>query len=235
MNPALEALKSIAPTISAGIISADLLNLESQLATLESSGVRILHIDVMDGCFVPPLTVGPAFIKALKTPLLKDAHLMIQNPLTKVAEYVAAGADLITVHVESDVHIHRVLHEIQLASTSASREVIRGIALNPGTPLHALEPILDEVELVLLLTIDPGWGGQKLNPACKKRLRTLQEMISASGRLILTAVDGGITRQNIEEVAQWKADLVISGSAIFERGAIQENAGHMLNALQRSH
>lgn len=235
MNPSLEAIKSIAPTISAGIISADLLHLGAQIRELEEAGIRMLHIDVMDGYFVPPLTVGPSFIKALKTPLLKDAHLMIQHPLTKVAEYVAAGADLITVHIESDVHIHRVLHEIQLASTSASKDVLRGIALNPGTPLEALEPLFDEIDLVLLLAINPGWTGQKLFSSCHARLKRLKEMIAASGRLILTAVDGGITRQNIEEVAMWKADLVISGSALFERGAIAENAAHMLGALRHAH
>ena len=234
MNHALEALKSVTPTISAGIISADLLNLGAQIAELERAGIKMLHVDVMDGCFVPPLTVGPAFIKALKTSLLKDAHLMIQDPLTKVADYVAAGADLITVHVESDVHIHRVLEEIRIAATKASRHVIRGVALNPGTPLEALDPLMEEIDLVLLLAINPGWGGQKLQQYCHARLLQLKEKIAASGRFILTAVDGGITRENIAEVAQWKADLVISGSALFERGAIAENVAHMLGTLQRS-
>jgi ribulose-phosphate 3-epimerase len=234
LTKALEALKSITPTISAGIISADLLNLGSQIAALEQAGIRMLHIDVMDGYFVPQMTVGPPFIKALKTSLLKDAHLMIQDPLTKVADYVAAGADLITVHLESDVHIHRVLQEIRIAASAASRDVVCGIALNPGTPLEALQPLMDDVDLVLLLAINPGWGGQKLLPACRIRLLRLKEMIAASGRTILTAVDGGITRGNIDEIGKWGADLVISGSAIFERGAIAENARHMLKALYTS-
>ena len=234
MTTALEALKSITPTISAGIISADLMNLGAQISSLEQAGIRMLHIDVMDGCFVPQMTVGPPFIKALNTRLLKDAHLMIQSPLTKVADYVAAGADLITVHMESDVHIHRVLQEIRIASSAASKDVIRGIALNPGTPLESLEPLFNELDLVLLLAINPGWGGQKLLPATRIRLIKLKEMIASSGRSILTAVDGGITRDNIHEVGRWGADLVISGSAIFERGAIAENAGSMLKALYPS-
>ena len=234
MTAALEALKSITPTISAGIISADLLNLGAQISALEQAGIRMLHIDVMDGCFVPQLTVGPPFIKALKTRLLKDAHLMIENPLNKVAEYVAAGADLITVHVESDAHIHRVLQEIRIAAKAVSRDVIRGIAMNPGTPLESLKPLFDELDLVLLLAINPGWGGQKLFPATRIRLLELKEMIASSGRSILTAIDGGITRDNIDEVGKWGADLVISGSAIFERGAIAENAGAMLKALYPS-
>lgn len=227
----LESIKESTPTISAGIISADLLNLGSQVSALEKAGMRMLHIDVMDGCFVPQMTVGPPFIKALKTSLWKDAHLMIQDPLTKVADYVAAGADLITVHLESDTHIHRVLQQIRLAAAAASRDVIRGIALNPGTPLETLEPLLDELEMVLLLAINPGWSGQRLQASSQNRLVRLKEMIASHGKLILTAIDGGITRENIQEVGRWRADLVISGSAIFERGAIAENASFMLNAL----
>jgi ribulose-phosphate 3-epimerase len=233
LTSVLESLKRITPTISAGIISADLLNLGAQISALENADVRLLHIDVMDGCFVPQMTVGPPFIKALKTPLLKDAHLMIQDPLTKVADYVNAGADLITVHLEADVHIHRVLQQIRLSAASASREVLRGIALNPGTPLEALEPLLEEVEMVLLLAINPGWGGQKLLQSSRQRLSRLKEMIAASGRSILVAIDGGITRENIAEVGQWGADLVISGSAIFEDGTIAKNASFMMNALRR--
>lgn len=229
--PLLESIKAAAPTISAGIVSADLLNLGSQIKACEDAGLRMLHIDVMDGCFVPQMTVGPPFIKALKTSLFKDAHLMVQDPLNKVADYVNAGADIITVHQEADVHIHRVLQQIKIAAAAAKREVVRGIALNPGTPLEALEPLMDELELVLILTINPGWGGQKLQPSSRQRLRRLQEMIAASGRTILTAIDGGITRDNIEEIAGWGADLVISGSAVFEKGAIAENAGPMLQAL----
>jgi ribulose-phosphate 3-epimerase len=226
----LESLKAIAPTISAGIISADLLHLADQIKALEDADIRMLHIDVMDGCFVPQMTVGPPFLKALKTPLLKDAHLMIQDPLTKVADYVGAGADLITVHLESDQHIHRVLKEIELAAKG--RKVFRGLALNPGSSLDSLEPLFDEVDLVLLLAIDPGWGGQKLFPNSRMRLARLKEMIAAHGREICTAIDGGITRANIEEVAGWHADFVISGSAIFEKGAIAENASLMLEALR---
>ena len=234
MTRLLESVKAISPTISCGIISADLLNLASQISILENAGLRMLHIDVMDGCFVPQMTVGPPFIKALKTSLLKDAHLMIQDPVNKVNDYVAAGADLITVHLESDVHIHRALQQISLSAKAAEREVLKGIALNPGTPLETLEPLLDEVDLVLILAINPGWGGQKFIPFSKKRFERLQEMIKASGRLILTAIDGGITRENIEEVGKLRADLVISGSAIFERGTIAENASFMMSAIKNA-
>lgn len=234
MTRLLESVKAISPTISCGIISADLLNLGSQISILENAGIKMLHIDVMDGCFVPQMTVGPTFIKALKTSLLKDAHLMIQDPLSKVNDYVAAGADLITVHLESDVHIHRALQQIKLSATAAGREVLSGIALNPGTPLETVEPLLDEVDLVLILAINPGWGGQKFIPFSKNRFERLKQMIEASGRTILTAIDGGITRENIAEVSQMGADLVISGSAIFERGAIAENAALMMSAIKNA-
>jgi ribulose-phosphate 3-epimerase len=230
----VETLKEIAPTISVGIISADLLNLGSQISLLKESGVRVLHIDVMDGCFVPQLTVGPPFIKALQTSLLKDAHLMIEDPLTKVADYVEAGADIITVHVEADTHIHRVLQQIRLSAETASRDVVRGVALNPGTPLEALEPLMDEIDLVLLLTINPGWGGQKVLSASKERFLRIKQMIRSSGRLILTTVDGGITRDNIEEIGNWGADIVVSGSAVFSKGAAAENARFMMSALHRN-
>jgi ribulose-phosphate 3-epimerase len=230
----LESVKALSPTISCGIISADLMNLGSQISILENAGIKMLHIDVMDGCFVPQMTVGPSFIKALKTSLLKDAHLMIQDPLNKVNDYVAAGADLITVHLESDVHIHRALQQIKLSAKAAGREVLSGIALNPGTLLESLDPLLDEVDVVLILAINPGWGGQKFIPFSKNRFERLQQMIAASGRTILTAIDGGITRENIEEVSKMGADLVISGSAIFERGAIVENAAFMMSAIKNA-
>jgi ribulose-phosphate 3-epimerase len=230
----IESIKALSPIISCGIVSADLLNLGSQISILENAGIKMLHIDVMDGCFVPQMTVGPPFIKALKTSLLKDAHLMIQDPLNKVNDYVAAGADLITVHLESDVHIHRALQQIKLSAKAAGRDVLSGIALNPGTPVEALEPLLDEIDLVLILAINPGWGGQKFIPFSKKRFERLQQMIEASGRTILTAIDGGITRENIEDVSTLGADLVISGSAIFERGAIAENAAFMMSAIKNA-
>ena len=148
------------------MITANLLSLGSEISLLERTGVKLAHVDVMDGCFCPMMTVGPPFIKAIKTSLLKDVHLMIEEPLEKVADYVAAGADIVTIHVEACSHVHRVLQKLGTLTNAndAERGIVRGVALNPGTPLEALEPLLDELEYILLLAVNPGWGGQKYIP-----------------------------------------------------------------------
>jgi ribulose-phosphate 3-epimerase len=230
----LQSLKQLSPTLSVGIITADLLSLGSELSLLERSGVKLVHIDVMDGCFCPMMTVGPPFIKALKTPLLKDVHLMIADPLEKIADYVAAGADIITFHPEACVHPHRVLQQMRNMTNAndPARGLLRGVALNPGTPLAVLEPLLDEVEVILLLAVNPGWGGQKFIPSTFDRIARAKQLIAASGREILLAVDGGITRSNIAEVARAGVDIIVTGSAVFDGKAAEENARSMLEAVK---
>jgi ribulose-phosphate 3-epimerase len=231
----LEQLKALCPTLSVGVLSADLSDLGRQVEVLREAGVQVLHVDVMDGCFVPQMTAGPPLLKALKgVPLLKDAHLMIDRPLNKVADYVAAGADIVTVHLESEpAHIHRVLQQVAISASSAGREVVRGIALNPGTPVDAVAPLLAEVEMVLLLAINPGWGGQKLSPEVRPRLDRARELIAAAGRTILTCIDGGVTRENIGEIGSWGADLVVTGSAVFEGKTIERNFRSMFESLRK--
>jgi len=230
----LQSLKQLSPTLSVGIITADLLSLGSELSLLERSGVKLVHIDVMDGCFCPMMTVGPPFIKALKTPLLKDVHLMIAKPLEKIADYVAAGADIITFHPEACTHPHRVLQQMRNMTNAndPARGLLRGVALNPGTPLAVLEPLLDEVEVILLLAVNPGWGGQKFIPSTFDRIAHAKQLIAASGREILLAVDGGITRSNIAEVARTGVDIIVTGSAVFDGKAAEENARSMLEAVK---
>jgi len=230
----LQSLKQLSPTLSVGIITADLLSLGSELSLLERSGVKLVHIDVMDGCFCPMMTVGPPFIKALKTPLLKDVHLMIAKPLEKIADYVAAGADIITFHPEACTHPHRVLQQMRNMTNAndPARGLLRGVALNPGTPLAVLEPLLDEVEVILLLAVNPGWGGQKFIPSTFDRIARTKQLIAASGREILLAVDGGITRSNIAEVARTGVDIIVTGSAVFDGKAAEENARSMLEAVK---
>ena len=157
-SSALARLASLAPTLSVGILTADLLALGADVARLEGTGVGMLHVDVMDGCFTPMMTVGPPLVKALRTPLLKDVHLMIQDPLEKLDDYVAAGADVVTVHAESCTHIHRVLQRLGTMQNAndPARGIVRGLALNPGTPIEAIVPLLDEIDLLLLLAINPG-------------------------------------------------------------------------------
>ena len=230
----IDLLRRSVPTLSVGIITADLLSLGSELALLERSGVRIVHIDVMDGCFCPGMTVGPPFIKAMKTPLLKDAHLMIADPLEKIPEYVAAGADIVTVHPEAGPHIHRALQQMRNMTNAndPARGLVRGAALNPGTPLETLEPLLDEIELILILAVNPGWRGQQFGPVAAERIARAKRMVKEAGREILVAVDGGVTRKNLNEVVKIGADIIVTGSAVFDGKAAEENARFMLKAVK---
>ena len=229
-------LATLSPTISVGILTADLMALGADLARLDGTGVEILHVDVMDGCFTPMLTVGPPVVKALRTSLLKDVHLMIRDPLGQLADFVAAGADIVTVHAESCDHVHRVLQQLGTMQNAndPGRGIVRGLALNPGTPLEAMEPLLDEVDLVLLLAVNTGWGGQRFIPATMGRLERARRRLEAAGRRILLGVDGGITRDNVGQLAGTGVDLVVTGSAVFDGKAPGENARHMLAALRRS-
>jgi len=232
----VDLLRRASPTISVGILTADLLALGGELRVLEEAGVQVLHVDVMDGCFTPAMTVGPPFIKALRTPLLKDVHLMIQEPLGKVADYVAAGADIVTVHAESSVHIHRVLQHLGTLTNAndPARGIVRGVALNPGTPLDVLDPLLDEVDLVVLLAINPGWGGQSFLASTNRRAAEVKAFIRRSGRDILLGLDGGVTRENIGAVAAIGADVIVTGSAVFDGKAAAANAAFMLAEVGRA-
>jgi len=233
--PSLVArLASLAPTISVGILTADLMALGADLARLDGTGVALLHFDVMDGCFTPMMTFGPPLVKAVRTPLLKDVHLMIDEPLEKLGDYVAGGADVVTVHAESCTHIHRVLQRLGTMENAndPARGIVRGVALNPGTPIAVLEPLLDELDLVHLLAINPGWGGQKFLPATMGRIADVRRLLVRAGRRILLGVDGGITRENVGTLAGSGVDLVVTGSAVFDGKAPAENARAMLAALR---
>jgi ribulose-phosphate 3-epimerase len=235
VSTVFDLLRESSPVVSVGVLTADLLSLGSELGLLERSGVKVVHVDVMDGCFCPMMTVGPPLIKALKTPLLKDVHLMIDEPLNKVADYVAAGADILTIHPEGCLHIHRVLQQMRTMknANSPERGLVRGVGLNPGTPLEILEPLLDELELILLLAVNPGWGGQKFIASTCGRVEKAKRMIADSGREILLEVDGGVTRDNIADVAALGADLIVTGSAVFDGKAAEANAGFMLEAVKK--
>ncbi|MEE2822174.1 MAG: ribulose-phosphate 3-epimerase [Acidobacteriota bacterium] len=231
---AFEFLRSIIPTISVGVNAADVMQLDSELALLEQTDVELAHFDVMDGCFTPMMTVGAPFIKSVRTLLLKDVHLMIEEPLEKVDAYVAAGADIITVHAESSIHLHRVFQKLggMQNVNDPARGLIRGIALNPGTPLNVIDPLLDEVELVMLLGINPGWGGQLFIPSTFSRVAELRKMIAAREKDVLICVDGGITKTNISDMAGVDIDVVVTGSAVYDGKDPVENARFMIERLQ---
>ena len=222
------------PHLTIGINTADLGHLADEVHVLEEARAEIIHIDVMDGVFCPMTPVGPPFIKAIKTPLLKDAHLMIVDPVDKVADYVAAGADIITVHVESTRHLHRVLQVLGKAENvnDPARGIIRGVALNPGTPVSAIEPLLDELEYVLILAVNPGWGGQKFIESTQRRLADAAQLIRRSGRKILLGADGGVTRENVARVATMGPNLIVTGSAVFDGKTPADNARHMLDRVR---
>lgn len=235
MGTTLDRLRSLCPTVSVGILSADPMRLGPELARLEALGVGLIHVDVMDGCFCPRLTVGDIYVKGLKTELLKDAHLMVREPLDQLPHYADAGADIITVHVEAAVHIHRVLQRLGALEHTAGpeRALVRGLALNPGTPVEWLtETLLEEVDMVSILGVDPGWSGQRMSPATITRVRRARERITALGKDILLCVDGGITRDNVAEMAEAGADIVAAGSAVFAGGAVEDNFKHMLDAVR---
>ena len=214
-----------APSLSVGVLTADLLRLGEELEALDSAGVTLAHVDVMDGVFCPQTTVGPPIVKALPDRFVKDVHLMVDEPLGKVGSYVDAGAGVITFQVESTLHPHRVLQSL------AGSGVVRGVALNPGTPLSVIEPLLDELELLLVLAVNPGWGGQSFIPSTEGRLADARALLA--GREIVLAVDGGITKANAEHVASLGVDLIVTGSAVYDGVAAADNARTMLEAVRR--
>jgi len=225
-----EYIRSISPAISVGLMSADFLNLGQAISTLEEAGVKLIHIDVMDGNFCPSLTVGPPVIKQLKTNMLLDVHLMIDDPLKTLAQYVDAGSQLLTIPYESTIHTHRVLQAIK----EMNSDIIRGIALNPGTEVGVIEPLLDELDMVVLLAVNPGWNGQKFIPAVKSKFEKLKKLVKSHDKDIITVIDGGVSLENIDDISLMKADIVISGSAIFKGNSVIRNVKLMVEALNRS-
>ena len=218
------------PRLSAGILTADLTRLGAELELL-SGRAHWAHVDVMDGSFCPQLTVGPAFIKAAaSTGVPVDAHLMVTEPLRFLPEVVEAGAAIVTVHAESSRHPHRALQELTRLSDRV-RPVLRGFALNPGTPVQVVEPVLDLIDLVLVLAVSPGWPGQSPAASTARRVAAVREITLGAGRQVLVGVDGGITLANAAEVAGWGADLVVSGSAIFDGKDAAANLSAVLAAL----
>ena len=227
MTVLLARLLGGGPTLSAGVLTADLLHLGSELERLEEAGVDVVHVDVMDGVFCPAITVGPPLVKAIPGSFVRDVHLMIEEPLEKLEPFVEAGAGILTFHVEATRHPHRVLQAL------AGTGVVRGVAVNPGTPLAAVEPLLDDLELILVLAVNPGWPGQRFLETTGDRLAAARALIA--DREIAVAVDGGVTRANAARVASLGPDLIVAGSAVFDGGDATDNARLVLDALRLGH
>ncbi len=233
---AFERIRAAAPALSVGIATADLSRLGAEVQLLERSGIPLVHFDVMDGRFAPAMTFGPPLVAAVRTSLLKDVHLMIEDPLATIGEYVAAGADVVTIHAESTRHPHRVLQALgpMKNANDPSRGLVRGVGLNPGTPLEVLDPLLGDCELVLLLAVNPGWGGQKFIPSTAERAAQVRRKIAASGRDVLLCIDGGVKRENIGAIAALGADLIVTGSAVFDGKDALGNARALQDAVRQA-
>lgn len=230
----IEELKAASPLVSVGVLTADMMDLRGQLKLIEDAGVRLLHFDVMDGRFCPLLTFGPPFVKAVETSLLKDVHLVIEEPLDQLDAFVAAGADVVTLHVESSRYVHRALQRLgELENANdPQRGIVRGIALNPGTPVETVRPLLDEIDLVFLVAVNPGWSGQPFAPCTSAKLVDLARMLDGVDREILIAVDGGIKKTNIGTVAGMGVDIIVTGSAVFDGKDPGGNAAFMIEAAR---
>jgi len=226
-------LKKSSPLLSVGIMSADLMRLDESVQTLRACGAKLLHFDVMDGCFCPQLTAGSFFVKGIKTTLLKDVHLLVEDPVRLITDFATAGADIITVHVDSGRHVHRALQLIaeQKNANDPGRGILRGIALNPGTPLAAVEPMLDEADIVFLVAVNPGFPKQRFIEATVGRFHQLKNMTEALPQKPMLGIDGGITRDNIGMAGRLGADIIVTGSAVFEGGRIKENFASMQQSL----
>ena len=199
------------PLISPSILSADFARLADAVQQVEAAGADWIHVDVMDGHFVPNLTVGPPMVEALRkvTTLPLDVHLMMTNPDEFIPEFVKAGADILTVHVETCPHLHRTIQSIKEHGVKA------GVSLNPATSATTLEHTLGDVDLVLVMSVNPGFGGQKFIDSTLDKIRQIRAMISASKGSPYLEVDGGITVKNVTSVLKAGANVLVAGSAIF--------------------
>lgn len=214
--------------LAPSILAADFAHLADQVAQASAGGGTVIHVDVMDGHFVPNLTLGPPVVKSLRraTQLPLDCHLMIENPDLYIPEFAEAGADWISVHQEACRHLNRTLHLIKEHNCRA------GVVLNPATPVETLSEVLDIVDFVLVMSVNPGFGAQKFIPATLRKMRKLAEIRAARGYSYRIEVDGGIGIDTVAEVVRAGAEILVAGNAIFGKGDARANAESLLEAAR---
>ncbi|WRP08403.1 ribulose-phosphate 3-epimerase [Rossellomorea aquimaris] len=212
--------------IAPSILSANFAELGNEIKDVEKGGADYIHVDVMDGHFVPNITLGPMIVKAVRplTTLPLDVHLMIENPGQYIEAFADAGADYITVHVEADPHLHRTIQMIK------SKGVKAGVVLNPGTPAEMIKPILQDVDMVLLMTVNPGFGGQSFIPSVVPKIKQIREWANEVNPVLEIEVDGGINPETAAICAEAGADVFVAGSAIYNRS----DRGAAIEELKRS-
>jgi ribulose-phosphate 3-epimerase len=224
----------VAALLAPSILSADFARLGEEVRAAEAGGAAMIHVDVMDGHFVPNITIGPVVTAAVRkvTKLPVDCHLMIERPSDYIEAFVEAGADMVSVHVEAERHLHRAVRRIQELGAKA------GVVLNPATPLAALDDILPAVDFVLLMSVNPGFGGQRFIPEVLDKVRRLRSRIVGERLNTQIEIDGGVTLENIEEVAAAGCDMLVAGSAVFgsgdTRGAAEAMVGRLVEMAERA-
>lgn len=230
----IEHIQSKSPTLSINIIDCDLLKLEDQISQIDKSGVELIHFDIKDGCFVPYLTFGPCFVKAVKTTLLKDVHLMIHDPAEKYQDYIESGADIITLHIESDYNLHETLKDFDNYKNinDPERTIIRGIAMNPDIPVEDLAPFLEDVEMVTVMGYNPKFKNGKIDDRLSERVKKIKKMIDYTKKDILLSINGGIDINNIKEFAGLGADILVTGKSVFNDHNLLQNIEKLLALIK---
>ena len=214
--------------LAPSILAADFAHLAEQVARAEAGGGSVIHVDIMDGHFVPNLTIGPPVVKSLRkaTQLPLDCHLMIENPDLYIGDFAEAGADWISVHQEACRHLNRTLHLIK------SHECRAGVVINPATPVETLSEVLDIVDYVLVMSVNPGFGAQKFIPETLAKIRKLAEIRAARGYGYEIEIDGGVAMETVADIVRAGAEILVAGNAVFGKGDPAANAAALLDAAR---